>query len=77
MLLGLTSRGEAVGRLTTLFERAKFSDHDIATAMKQDAIAALREIRDNLPGGARMRRDLLDVVVLFVSISVVCALPDP
>jgi hypothetical protein len=48
VLLGLTSRGEAVGRLTALFERAKFSHHEIDASMKQDAIAALREIRDDL-----------------------------
>ncbi|HVC87770.1 MAG TPA: DUF4129 domain-containing protein [Gaiellaceae bacterium] len=48
ILLGLTTRGDAVGRLTVLFERAKFSRHEIDSTMKQDAIAALREIRDDL-----------------------------
>jgi hypothetical protein len=51
ILLGLTSRGDAVGRLTSLFEQAKFSRHDVDESMKQDAIAALREIRDDLRGG--------------------------
>ena len=35
-------------RLTTLFQQAKFSKHEIDAAMKQDAIGALREIRDDL-----------------------------
>jgi Domain of unknown function (DUF4129) len=48
ILLGLTSRTEAVSRLTTLFERAKFSHHPIDGTMKQDAIDALRAIRDDL-----------------------------
>jgi hypothetical protein len=50
ILLGLTTRGDAVSRLTSLFEQAKFSRHTIDEAMKQDAIAALREIRDDLQG---------------------------
>jgi hypothetical protein len=52
ILLGLTSRGDAVSRLTSLFEQAKFSRHTIDASMKQDAIAALREIRDDLQGTA-------------------------
>jgi uncharacterized protein DUF4129 len=48
LLLGLTSRADAVTRLTGLFERAKFSRHDIDGTMKQDAIDALRAIRDDL-----------------------------
>jgi hypothetical protein len=50
ILLGLTSRGDAVSRLTSLFEQAKFSKHPIDAAMKQDAINALQEIRDDLQG---------------------------
>jgi hypothetical protein len=50
ILLGLTSRGDSVGRLTSLFEQAKFSRHTIDASMKQDAISALREIRDDLQG---------------------------
>jgi Domain of unknown function (DUF4129) len=50
VLLGLTSRGEAVQVLTGLFEQAKFSRHEIDAAMKVDAISALREIRDDLQG---------------------------
>jgi hypothetical protein len=48
LLLGLTSRSDSVTRLTGLFERAKFSRHEIDGAMKQDAIDALRAIRDDL-----------------------------
>lgn len=48
VLLGLTERKETVGRLTSLFEQAKFSHHEIDAAMKQDAIEALRELRDDL-----------------------------
>lgn len=50
VLLGLTSHGEPVRRLTDLFEQAKFSAHDIDTGMKHEAIAALREIRVDLHG---------------------------
>jgi hypothetical protein len=50
VLLDLTTRAEAVSRLTDLFEQAKFSSHPIGRAMKQDAIGALREIRDDLRG---------------------------
>ena len=44
----LTSRSGAVERLTSLFERAKFSRHEITPDMKQDAIASLREIRESI-----------------------------
>jgi uncharacterized protein DUF4129 len=50
ILLGLTSRGDSVSRLTSLFEQAKFSRHPIDNVMKHDAIGALREIRDDLQG---------------------------
>jgi hypothetical protein len=48
ILTGLTSRSEAVARLTGLFEEAKFSSHAIDGSMKTDAIAALRAVRDDL-----------------------------
>jgi hypothetical protein len=48
VLGGLTSRSDAVTRLTSLFEEAKFSHHEIDSAMKSDAIDALRAIRDDL-----------------------------
>lgn len=50
ILLGLTSRGDAVTRLTSLFEQAKFSRRAIDEPMKLDAISALREIREDLQG---------------------------
>lgn len=50
ILLGLTARADAVSRLTSLFEQAKFSRHEIDSGMKQQAIGALREIRDDLQG---------------------------
>ena len=39
---------EAVRRLTTLFERAKFSQHTIDAGMKEEAIGALEAVRDEL-----------------------------
>lgn len=48
VLLDLTSSGAAVERLTALFERAKFSNHEITQRMKHEAIQALGEIRDGL-----------------------------
>ncbi|MFL5925426.1 MAG: DUF4129 domain-containing protein [Gaiellaceae bacterium] len=52
ILLGLTARGDSVSRLTTLFEQAKFSRHEIDATMKHDAIEALRDIRADLQGAA-------------------------
>jgi hypothetical protein len=37
-------------RLTALFERAKFSPHRIDAGMKEEAIAALTALRDELRG---------------------------
>lgn len=48
VLLDLTTSGEAVERLTALFEQAKFSNHEVTPPMKHDAIQALGEIRDGL-----------------------------
>ncbi|HZT90495.1 MAG TPA: DUF4129 domain-containing protein [Gaiellaceae bacterium] len=50
VLLELTAERLAVGRLTDLFEEAKFSRHEIDSSMKRDAIDALRAIRDDLQG---------------------------
>jgi hypothetical protein len=36
--------------LTALFERARFSRHEIGLDMKEEAIAALEAIRDELRG---------------------------
>ncbi|MGH3127279.1 MAG: DUF4129 domain-containing protein [Gaiellaceae bacterium] len=38
----------AVERLTALFTRAKFSPHDVDTAMKEEAIGALEQVRNEL-----------------------------
>jgi hypothetical protein len=43
-----TARSGAVEKLTSLFERAKFSRHEITEPMKQDAISSLREIRESI-----------------------------
>jgi uncharacterized protein DUF4129 len=40
--------GHAAQRLAALFERAKFSPHEIGAGMKWDAIAALTAVRDEL-----------------------------
>jgi uncharacterized membrane protein len=48
ILRGMRVRESAVRRLTSLFEYAKFSGHEIDEAMKEDAIEALIEIRDDL-----------------------------
>lgn len=46
----LEASAEAVSKLTALFERAKFSAHEIDPGMKNDAIDALVEMRDELRG---------------------------
>ena len=38
----------AVQRLTALFTRAKFSQHDVDITMKEEAIGALEQVRDEL-----------------------------
>lgn len=43
---------DSVERLTALFERAKFSPHAIDGAMKEEAIAALESLRDELRGAS-------------------------
>lgn len=44
----LIGSATAAKRLTRLFERAKFSEHSIDAPMKQDAIAAVAAVRDEL-----------------------------
>jgi hypothetical protein len=48
ILRGLDVRESAVRTLTQLFEYAKFSSHEIDAAMKERAIGALEDIRDDL-----------------------------
>jgi hypothetical protein len=45
-----TARSASVESLTALFERAKFSRHEITPAMKQEAIDALVDIREGITG---------------------------
>ena len=46
--------GEAsAGRLTELFQRARFSRHEVGEATKQDAIEALAAVRDELRAAAQ------------------------
>jgi hypothetical protein len=44
----LRASGAALGRLTGLFQWAKFSSHDVDDVMREDAIAALTQVRDEL-----------------------------
>jgi hypothetical protein len=46
----LGARAASIERLTMLFERAKFSVHEIDRQMKEDAITALVTLRDELRG---------------------------
>lgn len=47
---------DAIARLTRLFTRSKFSQHDVDPAMKEEAIGALEHVRDEL----RRARDAPD-----------------
>jgi uncharacterized protein DUF4129 len=48
VLAELHASAESVTRLTALFERAKFSPHEIGAPLKEDAIGALVAVRDEL-----------------------------
>jgi hypothetical protein len=48
VLADLAIDPDAIGRLTALFSRAKFSSHEIDPTMKEDAIGALERVRDEL-----------------------------
>jgi hypothetical protein len=48
ILLELAPGSDAVARLTDLFTQAKFSHHDVDATMKEDAIQALEEVREEL-----------------------------
>lgn len=58
-LLGrLEVSDESIRRLTDLFERAKFSQHNVDSAMKDEAIAALQQVRDELRAAEERRAEL-------------------
>ncbi len=58
-LLGrLEVSDESIRRLTDLFERAKFSQHDVDSAMKDEAIGALQQVRDELRAADERRAEL-------------------
>jgi Tfp pilus assembly protein FimT/uncharacterized membrane protein YidH (DUF202 family) len=48
ILRELAPGSDAVARLTDLFTQAKFSHHDVDATMKEDAIQALEQVRDEL-----------------------------
>jgi Domain of unknown function (DUF4129) len=47
-LAELDATGAALGRLTGLFQWAKFSAHEVSWAQREEAITALTEVRDEL-----------------------------
>jgi len=52
-MLGVLAVSRAPARrLTALFERARFSPHEVDLAMKDDAIVALEQVRDELAASA-------------------------
>jgi uncharacterized protein DUF4129 len=50
VLPGVGAGAESVERLTALYERARFSPHEIDRGMKDEAIGALEALRDELQG---------------------------
>ena len=52
VLRGLDVRPEAAHALTELFERARFSHHEIDEAMRAEAVASLEAVRDDLRAAA-------------------------
>jgi hypothetical protein len=50
VLPGVGAGAESVERLTALYERARFSPHQIDGGMKDEAIGALEALRDELQG---------------------------
>jgi Domain of unknown function (DUF4129) len=58
MLADLEVSHRSIGRLTALFERAKFSQHDVDSAMKEEAIDALQTTREELR--AARERELVE-----------------
>jgi hypothetical protein len=60
VLPALEVSGTAVARLTTLFGAAKFSQHDVGAAMKEEALDALETARDELRLAAARERAARD-----------------
>ena len=52
-LVELQVDAAAAGRLTELFQRARFSRHEVGEAMKREAIEALAAVRDELRAAAQ------------------------
>jgi len=48
VLAGLDLPPDSIGRLTALFTQAKFSHHEVDSTMKEAAIGALEQVRDEL-----------------------------
>jgi hypothetical protein len=48
---------DSIRRLTDLFERAKFSQHEVDSGMKEEAIAALEQVRDELRAAEAQRAE--------------------
>ena len=55
VLGGLALGSHAIARLTALFTQAKFSQHDIDSTMKEEAIDALEQVRDELRMAQQVR----------------------
>ena len=52
VLRALDVRADAAHALTELFERARFSTHEIDLAMRAEAVASLEAVRDDLRAAA-------------------------
>ena len=57
VLRDLALDSNAITRLTRLFTQAKFSQHEVDIAMKEEAIDSLEQVRDELRAAANERRD--------------------
>ena len=67
ILHDLALDARAVERLTALFTRAKFSHHDVDGAMKEEAIDALEQVRDELRLARERPRPAPDAVLVGAS----------
>ncbi len=59
--------GDAVTRLTALFETAKFSQHDVGTTMKDEAIDALETARQELRLAAERQREAREQAIALAA----------